>query len=72
LGKIQAEFTRLTLVVGGRPLPNIKNSSLLVELSAMQSGVQKLRDKCKIDGILLQEESVTDRKYLRPSPKRLK
>jgi len=46
-------------VVGGQPLPNIKNSSLLVELSAMQKGVQELRNTCKIDGIPLQEESVT-------------
>jgi len=46
-------------VVGGHPLPNIKNSSLLVELSAMQRGVQELRDTCTIDGIPLQKESVT-------------
>jgi len=59
LVKIQAEFTRLTSVVGGHPLPSIKNSSLLVELSAMQRGVQELRDTCKIDGIPLQEESMT-------------
>jgi len=61
LGKIQAEFTRLTSVVGGHPLPIIKNSSLLVELSAMQRGVQELRDTCRIDGIPLQEESATGR-----------
>jgi len=57
----QAEFTRLTSVVGGHPLPNIKKSSLLVELSAMQRSVQELRDTCRIDGIPLQEESVTGR-----------
>jgi len=62
LGKIQAEFTRLTSVVGGHPLPIVKNSSLLVELSvaALQRGVQELRDTCKIDGIPFQEESATD------------
>ena len=60
LGKIQAEFTRLTSVVGGHPLPIIKNCSLLVELSALQRGVQELCDTCKIDGIPLQEESATD------------
>jgi len=59
LGKIQAEFTRLTSVVGGHPLPIIKNSSLLVELSAMQRCVQEPRDACKIDGIPFQEESAT-------------
>jgi len=59
LGKIQAEFTRITSVVGGHPLPNIKNSSS--QLSAMQRGVQELRDTCRIDGIPLQEESATGR-----------
>jgi hypothetical protein len=46
-------------VVGGHPLPIIKNSSLLVKLSALQKGVQELRNTCKIDGVPLQEESVT-------------
>jgi len=32
LGKILAEFIRLTSVVSGHPLPFIKNSFLLVEL----------------------------------------
>jgi len=59
LGKIQAEFTRITSVVGGHPLPNIKNSSS--QLSAMQRGVQELCDTCRIDGIPLQEEPVTGR-----------
>jgi len=57
--KILAEFTRLTFVVSGHPLPIIRNSSLLVELSATQRGIQKLRDTCRIDGISLQEEAVT-------------
>jgi len=60
LGKIQAEFTRLTSVVGGYPLPNLENSSLFVELSALQRGGQELCDTYKIDGIPLQEESATD------------
>jgi len=54
------EFTRLTSVVDGHPLPIVKNSSLLVELSALQRGVPELRDTCKVDGIPLQEESATD------------
>jgi hypothetical protein len=57
--KILAEFTRLTFVVSGHPLPIIRNSSLLVELSATQRGIQELRDICRIDGIPLQEEAVT-------------
>jgi len=61
LGKILAEFTRFTSVVSGHPLPIIKNSSLLVELSATQRGIQELRDKCRFKGIPLQEESVTGR-----------
>ena len=61
LVKIQVEFTRLTSVVGGHPLPNIKNSSLLVEPSAMKRDDQELRDTCRIDGIPLQEESVMGR-----------
>jgi len=60
LEKIQVEFTRLTSVVGGHPLPIVRNSSLLVELSALQRGVQELCDTCKVDGIPLQEESATD------------
>ena len=59
MGKILAEFTRLTLVVSGHPLPIIKDSSLLVELSATQRGILELRDTCRIDGIPLQEEAVT-------------
>jgi len=47
-------------VVGGHPLQIVKNSSLLVELSALQRGVQELRDTCTVDGIPLQEESATD------------
>jgi len=61
LGKTPAEFTRLTSMVSGHPLPIIKKSSLLVELSATQRGIQELRDTCRIDGIPLQEESVTGR-----------
>jgi len=57
MGKIQAELTRLTSVVSGHPLPIVKNSSLLVELAALQRGVQELRDTCTVDGIPLQEES---------------
>ena len=48
-------------MVGGHPLPIIKNSFLLVELSAMQRGVQELRDTFRIDGIPLQEDSATGR-----------
>jgi len=59
LGKILAEITRLTSVVIGHTLPMIQNSSLLVELSSTQGGIQELRDTCGIDGIPLQEESVT-------------
>jgi len=61
LRKILAEFTRLTSVLNSHPLPIFKNSSLLVELSATQRGIQELRDICRIDGIPLQEESVTVR-----------
>jgi len=43
LEKILAEFTRLTSVVSGHPLPIIKNSSLFVKLSATQIGIQELR-----------------------------
>ena len=59
MGKILAEFTRLTSVVSGHTLPIIKDSSLLVELSATQRGIQELRYTCRIDGIPLQEEAVT-------------
>jgi len=59
MGKILVEFTRLTSVVSGHTLPIIKDSSLLVELSATQRGIQELRDICRIDGIPLQEEVVT-------------
>jgi len=57
--KILAESTRLTSVVSVHPLPIVKDSSLLVELSATQRGIQELRDICRIDGIPLQEEAVT-------------
>jgi len=57
--KILAEFTRLNTVVSSHPLPIIKDSSLLVELSATQRGIQELRDTCRIDDIPLQEEAVT-------------
>jgi len=60
LGKIQMELTRLTLVVSGHPLLIVKNSSLLVELEALQRGVQELRDTCTVDGVPLQEESTTN------------
>jgi len=59
MGKILAEFTRLTSVVSGHPLPIVKDFSLLVEFSATQRDIQKLRDTCRIDGIPLQEEAVT-------------
>ena len=55
MGKILAEFTRLTSVVSGHPLPIVKDFSLLVT----QRDIQKLRDTCRIDGIPLQEEAVT-------------
>jgi len=60
LGKIQVELTRLTSVVSSHPLPIVKHSSLLVELAALQRGVQKLRDTCTVDGFPLQEESTTN------------
>jgi len=61
LGKIQVELTRLTSVVSSHPLPIVKNSSLLVELAALQRGVQELRNTCTVDGIPLQEESTTNK-----------
>jgi len=54
------ELTRLTSVVSGHPLPIVKDSSLLVELAALQRGVQELRDTCTVDGVPLQEESTTN------------
>ena len=47
-------------MVSGHPLPIVKNSSLLVELTALQTGVQELRDTCTVDGVPLQEESTTN------------
>ena len=54
------ELTRLTSVVSGHDLQIVKNFSLLVELAALQRGVQELRDTCTFDGVPLQEESTTN------------